>query len=105
MLIAVKNELIKEAKNRIKIISYEQIIENVWRNLKLKNKFIDDKIVNDNIISYISKFNTQIFKKDLSKLCRKSIKEVNLKNTTLQNIFLKSIMKQQQLDYDSDDID
>ena len=105
MLNAVKNELIKEAKNRIKTISYEQIIENVWRNLKLKNKFIDDKIVNDNIISYISKFNTQIFKKDLSKLCRKSIKEVNLKNTTLQNIFLKSIMKQQQLDYDSDDID
>ena len=106
LLNAVKNELIKEAKSRIKSFSYdEQIIEDIWDNLKLENKFIDDKIVNDNITSYINKFNIEIFEKDLSELCGKSIKEVNLKNPDPQNIFLKSFMKQQELDYDIDNID
>ena len=103
LLNAAKMELIKEAKMREASNSFnENLIEKLWENLKSETIFIDNKIVNSNISSYFNNFNIKIFQKDLFELCEKVMKEIDLKNSDPQNIFLKPFMKQNNLYYEMD---
>ena len=96
-----KNYLLKEVKDRINSISYEEkLIQKVWKQLEKEEKIINDININKNIKNYIKKNNLAIFQEDLSKLCREKIKSINLKNADPQNIFLKPFMKQNGLYYD-----
>ena len=96
-----KNYLLKEVKDRINSISYEEkLIQKVWKQLEKEEKIINDININKNIKNYIKKNNLAIFQEDLSKLCGEKIKSINLKNADPQNIFLKPFMKQNGLYYD-----
>jgi len=96
-----KNYLLKEVKDRINSISYEEkLIQKVWKQLEKEEKIINDININKNIKNYIKKNNLAIFQEDLSNLCGEKIKSINLKNADPQNIFLKPFMKQNGLYYD-----
>ena len=102
-LLTAKIELIKEAKMREASNSFnEDLIEKLWEDLKSEIIFIDNKIVNSSISSYFNNSNIKIFQKDLFELCEKVMKELDLKNSDPQNIFLKPFMKQNNLYYEID---
>ena len=96
-----KNYLLKEVKDRINSISYEEkLIQKVWKQLEKEEKIINDININKNIKNYIKKNNLATFQEELSKLVGPKIKSINLKNAAPQNIFLKPFMKQNGLYYD-----
>jgi len=79
-----------------------KLIENLWEKLKLETKFIDNETINSSISSYFNQFNIKKFQKDFIEMCGKIIKEVDLKISAPQNIFLKHFMKQNNLYYEID---
>jgi len=96
-----KNNLLKEVKDRINSISYEdKLIQKVWKQLENEEKVINDIDINANIKNYIKNNNLATFQEELSKLVGPKIKSINLKNADPQNIFLKPFMKQNGLYYD-----
>ena len=96
-----KKNLIKETKKELELSSLdEKLIENVWENLKSESNFIENSIVNAEIKSYVNKNDITIFMRELSDLCSKKIKKINLKEPDPQNIFLKPFMKQNNLYYE-----
>ena len=101
LLNEAKNYLIKEAKDALNSISFEErLIENVWENLKSEKKLIQNINIDKNIKEYIKNKNISTFMKDLNVLFGEKIKDINLKNADPQNIFLKPFMKQNELYYD-----
>ena len=50
--------------------------------------------MNNSICSYFQESDIKKYVKDLSELCGKSIKEINLEEQDPKNIFLKPFMKQ-----------
>ena len=103
LLNAAKIELIREAKMKEASIPFDgKLIENLWEKLKLETKFIDNETINSSISSYFNQFNIKKFQKDFIEMCGKIIKEVDLKISDTQNIFLKPFMKQNNLYYEID---
>lgn len=68
--------------------------------LKSESNFIENSIVNAEIKSYVNKNDITIFIRELSNLCSQLVKNINLKESNPQNIFLKPFMKQNNLYYE-----
>ena len=96
-----KNILLKEAKERVRLTSFdEKLIENILEKLRTDKKIIEDPIINDNLNSYVTNHNFSAFKSDLIALCGEKIKDINLKVADPQNIYLQTFMKQNGLYYE-----
>ena len=101
LLNEAKNILLKEAKERVRLTSFdEKLIENIWEKLRTDKKIIEDPIINDNLNSYVTNHNFSAFKSDLIALCGEKIKDINLKVADPQNIYLQTFMKQNGLYYE-----
>ena len=101
LLNEAKNILLKEAKERVRLTSFdEKLIENIWEKLRTDKKIIEDPIINDNLNSYVTNHNFSAFKSDLIALCGEKIKDINLKVADPQNKYLQTFMKQNGLYYE-----
>ena len=75
----------------------ENILPDVWSDVKICKNFVDDKIMNNLIVNYVDKNNAEDYKNDLFNLLKPIVKSINLNSRDPQNIILDSFMIQNAL--------
>jgi len=69
----------------------------IWNDIKSKKDFVDNKQLNDYIISYVNNNNIENYKNDIISLIGPKVKEINMDGKDPQEIFVIPFMCQQNL--------